>query len=153
MAELIIRKAEEKDIRDIEELEQICFTQPWSYESIYHDIAENDKAFYLVAEVENKVIGYVGIWNIAGEGHITNVAVAPEYRRMSIGDTLITAILQVTAEDGITSHTLEVRKSNLSAINLYEKHGFRTAGERKGYYADNGEDALIMWRETEEDER
>ena len=134
MAELIVRRAEARDAEAITELEKVCFSQPWSYESIYHDVAENKLSFYLAAETEGKVIGYAGIWNIAGEGHITNVAVSPEYRRKGVG------------ESGVLSHTLEVRKSNAGALRLYEKHGFKIAGERKGYYEDNGEDALIMWR-------
>ena len=97
---------------------------------------------------QGKVIGYAGIWKIADEGHITNVAVEPLHRRKSVGDMLIAALIEVTEEQGITRHTLEVRKSNISAIRLYEKHDFKIEGERKAYYEDNGEDALIMWRET-----
>jgi len=152
MAELVIRRAEAKDVETIETLEQLCFSQPWSYESIYQDIVENDKAVYIVAETEGQVIGYAGLWIIVDEGHITNVAVSPDYRRNSVGNTIITALLQVTEDMGVKRHTLEVRKSNQAAINLYEKQGFIEAGERKGYYEDNGEDALIMWRESEDEE-
>lgn len=151
MAELTIRRAEPKDAEAIEDLEQICFSQPWSYISIYYDIAENTKAVYLVAQIEEDVVGYAGLWKIGDEGHITNVAVAPEQRRKSIGDMLVGALIEVTEEEGITSHTLEVRKSNIGAIRLYEKHGFTVEGERKAYYEDNGEDALIMWRKTEDE--
>lgn len=149
MAKLVIRKAEDKDVKRIEELEQICFSIPWSYDSIYHDVAENKLAYFLVAETAGKVIGYVGIWKIVDEGHITNVAVEPAHRRKHVADTLVEALIHVTEEEGIMRHTLEVRKSNVSAIGLYEKHGFKVKGERKGYYEDNGEDALIMWREKE----
>lgn len=148
MEDLIIRKAEANDAKAIAELEQICFMMPWSYEAVYHDVAENKLSFYLVAEAKGKVIGYAGIWKIADEGYITNVAVEPLHRRKSIGDMLIAALIEVTEEQGITRHTLEVRKSNISAIRLYEKHDFKIEGERKAYYEDNGEDALIMWRET-----
>ena len=152
MAELVIRRAEAKDVETIETLEQLCFSQPWSYESIYQDIVENDRAVYIVAETEGQVIGYAGLWIIVDEGHITNVAVSPDYRRNSVGNTIITALLQVTEDMGVKRHTLEVRKSNQAAINLYEKQGFTEAGERKGYYEDNGEDALIMWRESKDEE-
>lgn len=151
MADLIVRRAEAKDAESIEELEQVCFSQPWSYDSIYHELAANKLSFYLVAETEGKTVGYAGIWKIGDEGHITNVAVAPEHRRKRIGDTLVAVLIEVTEEDGIRSHTLEVRKSNQAAIRLYEKHGFKTEGERKSYYKDNGEDALIMWRRTEDE--
>ena len=152
MAELVIRRAEAKDVETIEKLEQSCFSQPWSYESIYQDIVENDRAVYVVAETEGQVIGYAGLWIIVDEGHITNVAVSPDYRRNSVGNTIVTALLQVTEDMGVKRHTLEVRKSNQAAINLYEKQGFTEAGERKGYYEDNGEDALIMWRDAEDEE-
>lgn len=153
MTELIVRRAEEKDACSIAELEKVCFSQPWSYDSIYHDVAENKLSFYLVAETGGKIIGYAGIWNIAGEGHITNVAVSPDFRRKGVGDALIEELLKVTVEAGVRSHTLEVRKSNAGALRLYEKHGFKPEGERKGYYEDNGEDALIMWRREKDEEQ
>ena len=180
MSELVIRKAVAADAAAIAELEKKCFADPWSYESVYYDVVENKLAFYLVAEVRGElqgqargeapasapsggawpregaeplIAGYAGIWNVAGEGHITNVAVAPERRRQHVADALMEVLLSVTEADGIRSHTLEVRKSNAPAISLYEKHGFRIAGERRGYYQDNGEDALIMWREEKEERR
>ena len=79
---LIIRKAAESDVPAVEAVEKACFSVPWSYESLYHDILENKLAFYIVAEIDGKVCGYVGVWKIFDEGHITNVAIAPEYRRM-----------------------------------------------------------------------
>ncbi len=153
MTELIVRRAEEKDAGSIAELERVCFSQPWSYDSIYHDVAENKLSFYLVAETGGKIIGYAGIWNIAGEGHITNVAVSPDFRRRGVGDALIEVLLKVTREAGVYSHTLEVRKGNTGALRLYAKHGFKIEGERKGYYEDNGEDALIMWRREKDEEQ
>ena len=103
-------------------------------------------AAYFVAELSGRVVGYIGVWKIVDEGHITNVAVSPDYRRMQIGSALLKTMLEITAEEGIVRHTLEVRTGNEAAIGLYEKFGFETAGVRKGYYEDNGEDALIMWR-------
>jgi len=147
MSDLIVRRAEAKDVDRIAELEIQCFTTPWSRESVYQDVVENQRALYLVAEIEGLVIGYAGIWSIVDEGHITNVAVAPEFRQHHIGSAIIAVLIEVTEKAGITSHTLEVRRSNEAAIRLYEKYGFKVAGERKGYYEDTGEDALIMWRE------
>lgn len=150
MAELIIRQAEEKDIKGIELLEIECFSSPWSYESLKKDICENNLALYLVAEVENKVVGYIGIWDIVDEGHITNVAVSKAYRRRHIGAALIKTMIEVTEEAGILSHTLEVRKSNEAAKNLYKQFGFQEIAVRPGYYEDNGEDAILMWRNPPE---
>lgn len=148
MTKLIIRQAEEKDVSAIAEIEKQCFTVPWSYASLHEDVTKNPHAWYLVAEIEGKVCGYVGIWRIVGEGHITNVAVAPAYRRRHIASAMLDVLLTVTTADGILCHTLEVRPSNAAAIALYTGKGFVAAGRRKGYYEDNGEDALIMWRET-----
>lgn len=147
MAEVYVRKAEKRDVEEIARLEKICFSDPWSLESVYHDVVENKLAFYAAAEAEGMVIGYAGLWKILDEGHITNVAVSPRYRRMHVATMLMDFILEATGEAGIKKHTLEVRAGNKGAIALYQKHGFKVCGIRKGYYSDNGEDALIMWRE------
>lgn len=144
---LIIRKAAKSDVPAVEEVEKACFSVPWSYESLYHDILENKLAFYIVAEIDGKICGYVGVWKIFDEGHITNVAVAPEYRRMHIASAMLSVLFDVTGAQGIESYTLEVRAGNQAAIALYTGFGFCESGLRKGYYEDNGEDAIIMWKE------
>ncbi|MBQ2747372.1 MAG: ribosomal protein S18-alanine N-acetyltransferase [Firmicutes bacterium] len=145
-SELIVRAAEIKDASEIAEMEKLCFTTPWSLESIQHEIAENKLALYVVGEVDGKVVGYVGIWLIVDEGHITNVAVHPDWRRKHIGEAIIKTLIDVTESHGVVAHTLEVRASNIPAQKLYEKFGFMSVGIRQGYYEDNGEDAIIMWR-------
>lgn len=147
MPDLIIRKAEERDLPAIETLEKQCFSVPWSMESLRHDILENELSFYIVAEISGEVCGYVGIWNIADEGHITNVAVSPAFRRRHIGEALLDVLISTCEEAGIERFTLEVRAGNEAARSLYEKKGFREAGVRPKYYEDDGEDAVIMWRE------
>lgn len=151
-----IRKAVSSDAQQIHEIELLCFADPWSEASILEDIEKNEKAMYFVAvdhiedEAEGKgkngeqILGYVGVWDILGEGHITNVAVRPDARRRHIADALIDALSQA-----FKVATLEVRSSNEAAIALYEKHGFEKVGLRKGYYDNNGEDAIIMWRGLE----
>lgn len=134
------------DLDDMVLLEQQCFLSPWSRESLSYDVAGNPLSTYLVAELNGQVIGYVGVWTIVDEGHINNVAVSPDYRRQHIGSLLIETMLASTENKGITSHTLEVRAGNQAAIKLYESFGFIVEGVRKGYYEDDGEDALIMWR-------
>lgn len=146
MAELIVRTGRAEDIDGIAALEQVCFAAPWSKESLNHDLTQNPMAVYVVAELSGEIVGYVGIWIIVDEGHINNVAVSPLYRRKQIGSLLIDTMLKATTADGVKSHTLEVRATNEAAIGLYEKFGFKEAGVRKGYYEDNGEDAIIMWR-------
>jgi len=144
--DLTIRQAEERDIRPMAEMDILCFSAPWSEVSFRKEIKENRLAFYIVAEMSGRMVGYAGLWSIVDEGHITNVAVHPDFRRKGIGEALITVLLKHTLENGILSHTLEVRASNDPAISLYMKFGFEPAGLRKNYYEDNGEDAIIMWR-------
>ena len=147
MAQLIIRQAAERDILAIEGREQVCFSDPWSYESLEHDILNNKLSFYIVAEVEGVVCGYVGIWNIVDEGHITNVAVSPDYRRKHIASNMLDVLIASCQEAGVERVTLEVRAGNDAAKALYAGKGFKEISVRKGYYQDNGEDAIIMWRE------
>lgn len=143
---LIIRQAEEKDIKPIAEIDKISFSVPWSEKSFEQEIMNNRLAFYIVAEVGDKIVGYAGLWLVDTEGHITNVAVHPEFRRKRIAEALISVLISNTIKNGAVSHTLEVRASNEAAISLYSKFGFKPAGIRRSYYEDNGEDAIIMWR-------
>ena len=101
---------------------------------------------YTLAEVDGKPAGYAGLWRVAGEGHINNVAVDPGYRKRGIGTEIIKKLMDDARKEGIKEFTLEVRPSNEAAIALYRKFGFDSEGRRKAYYQDNGEDALIMWR-------
>ena len=149
--DLVVRQAEEKDIKPMAEMDILCFSAPWSEDSFEKEIMENRLAFYIVAEIEGRLVGYAGLWCIVDEGHITNVAVHPEFRRRGIGEVLVSVLLERTMGNGILSHTLEVRASNDPAISLYSKFGFKPAGLRKNYYEDNGEDAIIMWRKEESD--
>lgn len=144
---LIIRQAEERDIKPMAQLDILCFTSPWSEDSFEREIKENNIAFYIVAESDGVLVGYAGLWCIVDEGHITNVAVHPDYRRRHIGEALISILLEHTIKNGIKSHTLEVRVTNEAAQSLYRKFGFEPVGIRKNYYEDNGEDAIIMWRQ------
>ena len=152
MADVIIRQAAPEDAGDIYEIEQICFPDPWSLDSIKYELEENPRAFYVVASHNGKVVGYAGLWWIVDEGHITNVAVRPGYRNRKIGEGIIRTLIEYTVSEGILHHTLEVRRSNEPAINLYQKFGFREEGIRKGYYRFGDEDALIMWRHATDEE-
>lgn len=151
MADVTIRKAVPRDAEDICEIEEICFPDPWSMDSVRYELEQNEMAYYLVAEEAGRVVGYVGLWRILDEGHITNVAVHPEYRGRGIAEGIIRSMLEHTAGECILHHTLEVRRDNQPAINLYRKFGFEVEGVRKGYYQSDGEDALIMWRHAAEE--
>ena len=145
MAELILREARREDIDEIVTLEEQCFATPWSRESLEHDMFHNAMSGYIVAELENRIVGYMGFWVIVNEAHVNNVAVSPEHRRLHIGSALIDMFLKYADSNGFDGETLEVRVSNSPAIGLYTKFGFEEAGVRPKYY-ENGEDALIMWR-------
>ena len=146
MSNLFIRPANENDIKTLTEIDEICFSAPWSEKSFTDEIMNNNIASYLVAEVAGKVVGYAGLWVILEEGHITNVAVHPDFRGKGLAKKLLTELLAAAEEAGANIFTLEVRASNESAIALYESFNFKSVGLRKKYYEDNGEDAVIMWK-------
>ncbi|KKC30367.1 ribosomal protein S18-alanine N-acetyltransferase [Caldanaerobacter subterraneus] len=144
--EVIIRPMTEDDIDEVMEIEKLSFTTPWSREAFVGEVTKNSCARYIVAEVDKKVVGYAGFWVVLDEGHITNIAVHPEYRGRGIGSRLMEGLIDLAKKNGITSMTLEVRESNLVAQNLYKKFGFKVLGRREGYYQDNNEDAIVMWK-------
>jgi ribosomal-protein-alanine N-acetyltransferase len=142
---VIIRRMEMKDLDDIEVVEHLSFTTPWSRESFINELKTNVFARYFVAEKEKRVIGYGGMWLVLDEAHITNIAVHPDYRGRGLGERLMRSLMSFAVSSGATAMTLEVRRSNEAAKQLYRKLGFVEEGVRPGYYTDNGEDAIIMW--------
>lgn len=132
-----------EDVGEIAALEKECFRMPWSEQS-FRDEMNNPLAVYLIAKDGAKCIGYAGFWNVSGEGGITNVAVLPAYRRQGVGSMLLSEMIKAAETLKLDLLTLEVRKSNSAAQGLYSKFGFEIIGERKRYYSDNREDALIM---------
>lgn len=143
MEKVVISPMTEDDVPEIAKLEKRCFSVPWSEKS-FHDELKNKLAVYFVAKQDNICIGYAGFWNVAGEGGITNIAVLPDYRRAGVGSMLLKRITAAAQSMKLELLTLEVRKSNTAAQNLYKRFGFDIIGERKRYYSDNGEDAWIM---------
>ncbi len=141
-----------QDLDAVRRIERQSFTTPWSYEAFVSELLENDNARYLVARDGADVVGYVGLWIILDEGHITNVAVRPDRRGRGVGRCLLAAITRVARAHGARRMTLEVRKSNVRAQKLYASLGYRAAGVRPQYYVDNNEDAIIMWRELTDDD-
>lgn len=133
-------------VNEVSELEKMCFYTPWTKKDFIKEITENKLAIYIVAIDDKKVVGYAGMWHIVDEGHITNVAVMPEYQHYGIGNKLVEKLIEISIEKNIVGLTLEVRMGNLSAQKLYTKFGFKPQGIRKRYYSDTGEDAIIMWK-------
>ncbi len=141
---LIIREAEPEDAHGIWQVDRLTL-EAWSEDSYVREIGSNKASIYFVAEKEDMILGFAGIWLIADEGHITNVAVRPEYLRKGVASTLLRHMLENIKNRGCTTQTLEVRKSNMPAVRLYEGLGFVEEAVRKEYY-DDKEDALIFWR-------
>ncbi|MEH7444031.1 ribosomal protein S18-alanine N-acetyltransferase [Bacillus sp. JJ1122] len=142
---ITFRKMTIEDLDDVIEVEIHSFATPWSREAFYNELTKNQFAHYLVAEVDEKVVGYCGVWIIVDEAHITNIALLPDYRGMKLGESLMGRIIETARESGAVRITLEVRVSNERAQNLYRKFGFEEGALRKQYYTDNMEDALVMW--------
>lgn len=145
MSKVTVRDAIPSDACKMAELDKICFAVPWSVESFADEIESNDMAVYIIAEADEVLAGYAGMWCIIDEGHITNVAVASEFRRQGIASAILEALIAKGREMGIRAFTLEVRASNTAAQELYSKFGFKSMGYRPGYYEDNKEAAMIMW--------
>ena len=142
-SEIIIRRMTMDDVDGVAAVEAATFPTPWSRNAFASEM-KNVAARYLVAEKNGKVIGYAGAWIILDESHITNIAVLKDERGQGIGRQLTHGLLQYLSNLGAAYATLEVRKSNEVAQNLYKSLGFIKLGVRTRYSEDNGEDALIM---------
>lgn len=142
---IIYRAMTPEDVPFISRLEEETFSMPWSPESFLQMITKEDTRYY-VAEEGGRLLGGCGLWMIAGEGNITNVAVAQEVRRRGVGTGLLKHLMTQGDREGVTAYTLEVRVSNEAAIRMYEKLGFRSEGIRPNFYEKPTEDAMIMWK-------
>ena len=137
---------DESHIHGIAEMEKLCFSDPWSVNSITAEL-NNPLSLWIVAMDEDKLVGYVGSQSVMGWSDMMNLAVLPEYRRMGIGEALVEALTEKLKEKENTCLTLEVRASNDPAIALYHKLGFVQVGRRPNYYRNPKEDALILRKE------
>ena len=146
MGDIAFRNMQRNDIARIAELERICFRSPWS-ESALRGELRNPVAHYRVVTLGDTVIGYGGMWVLFEESHITNVAIAPEYRGNGYGRALMLELMRTAKSYKAERMTLEVREHNTVAQAMYFSLGFSSSGRRKGYYTDTGEDALILWND------
>lgn len=143
--DVTVEKMNESHLDDVAEIENACFSHPWSRKDLESQLSL-DTSHFIVAAVNGRAVGYMGLQIFSGEGYVTNVAVLPEYRRRGIAETLIAAQMK----NDMRFITLEVRKSNAAAIALYEKSGFENVGIRPKFYTDPTEDAVIMTKYFEE---
>ena len=140
------RKMTPDDVEAVYAIELATFPSPWTLDSFHYEMKENQFAHYTVAVNDaGKIMGFCGMWIVIDSAQITNVAVLPEARGLGIGEALMRESMKVAKEGGADIMSLEVRVTNTVAQNLYRKLEFQDGGIRKGYYTDNGEDALVMW--------
>lgn len=140
------RKMTADDVEAVYAIELATFPAPWTLDSFHYEMRENQFAHYIVAvNDEDKIIGFCGMWIVIDAAQITNVAVLEEARGFGIGEALMREAMKAATNGGAEMMSLEVRVTNTVAQNLYRKLNFQDGGIRKGYYTDNGEDALVMW--------
>ncbi len=146
-SELKLRSLTTDDLSTILELDQTCFGGLWTLAGYQRELeSPNSELLGLFAPLSSiKLLGMGCFWSIVDEAHITILAIHPQYHRQGLGQALLYALLKTACDRGLERATLEVRASNIAAISLYEKFGFKTAGRRRRYYKDNDEDALILW--------
>jgi len=144
---LVVRTASAADLGGVERLEQLSFDDPWSRNTLYDELEPDAMRRPLVALCGGVICGYLMAWVVVDQLHILNIATGPEVRRAGVGTALLEAALVSARAELLREVTLEVRAGNTSACAFYRRHGFAEVGRRVGYYADNGEDALIMSRD------
>lgn len=132
------------DLDDVLVIERASFQTPWSRGAFRYELTQNRVARCSVARTAGRLAGYLCLWEIGHEIHVTNLATHPDLRRRGIARVLLGAVLQDARARGVGLVFLEVRPTNTEALHLYERFGFRVIGRRKGYYFDTGEDALVM---------
>jgi ribosomal-protein-alanine N-acetyltransferase len=141
-----IRSLQMRDLGAIDEIERRSYPTPWSRSMFAGELAK-PASICLGAFEGQELVGYMIISRYVDAWHVMNLAVDPALRRRGIAMSLLERLFEVTDDDARRGYTLEVRVSNEGAISLYEQAGFRARGIRRGYYTDNREDALIMWRD------
>ena len=144
MGRLTFRAMTTEDADAVAEIEEKSFAMPWKRDDFWRE-AQNELATYIVCELDGKLVAYAGAWVSFNQAEVMSVAVIPELRGQGVGTILFGELIQAVKARGATAITLEVRPSNTAAIKLYQSFGLRSVGRRRGYYLDNGEDALIMW--------
>jgi len=148
MTRVELRRLEMRDLNAIERIERASYPTPWSRSMFASELAKPSSICLGAFDLETlELVGYLVISRYVDAWHVMNVAVASAHRRHGIATTMMERLFEVTAGRGRRGYTLEVRVSNVGAVALYERLGFKPRGVRRGYYTDNREDALIMWKD------
>jgi [ribosomal protein S18]-alanine N-acetyltransferase len=147
---VIIRTLQLRDLSAIEDIERDSYATPWSRSMFAGELSKASSVCLGAFDEETgELIGYLIVSRYVDAWHVMNIAVDRNLRRAGVATALLVRLFEVTSGDGRRGYTLEVRVSNTGAINLYERLGFQPRGIRRGYYTDNREDALIMWRDPQ----
>ncbi|HEV2035465.1 MAG TPA: ribosomal protein S18-alanine N-acetyltransferase [Candidatus Dormibacteraeota bacterium] len=161
--QLALELMREADIATVQEIEREIFATPWPRNAYYRELASRSSAHYVIlrqdgtvekpegfygAELDPSMIGYGGMWRMYDEAHVTTIGVRRDLQHRGYGRVLFAGLVQAAYDMGAKWVTLEVRTTNDNAMKMYEAFGFKVIGRRKGYYTDNGEDAIVMWSDS-----
>jgi ribosomal-protein-alanine N-acetyltransferase len=161
--ELVLELMREADISTVQEIEREIFATPWPRNAYYRELASRSSAHYVIlrqegniekpeklkgTELDPSIIGYGGMWRMYDEAHVTTIGVRRDLQHRGYGRALFAGLVQAAYDMGAKWVTLEVRTTNENAMRMYEAFGFKVIGRRKGYYTDNGEDAIVMWSDS-----
>jgi ribosomal-protein-alanine N-acetyltransferase len=145
---VLFRSLRMRDLGTIETIERRAYPTPWSRSMFASELAKASSICLGAFDEESgRLLGYLIIARYVDAWHVMNIAVDPDHQRRGIATLLMEELFELTSTDGRRGYTLEVRVSNSGAIRLYERLGFKGRGVRRGYYTDNREDALIMWKD------
>lgn len=134
-----------RQLRSVVRIEEECYPRPWSATLFLSELAQRSSRRYSLATLGPLVIGYSGLMLVGNEGHVTTLTVDPAWHRRGVGTLLLLDLARAAVGLGVKDLTLEVRVSNTPAQALYRRFGFAPAGVRRNYYAETGEDAIVMW--------
>ena len=161
--QLAIELMHESDVATVQEIEREIFATPWPRNAYYRELASRSSAHYVVLRVDPvieppplfraagldaTIIGYGGMWRMYDEAHVTTIGVRHDLQHQGYGRVVFAGLVQAAYDMGAKWITLEVRTTNENAMRMYEGFGFKVIGRRKGYYTDNGEDAIVMWSDS-----
>jgi [ribosomal protein S18]-alanine N-acetyltransferase len=151
--QLAVEPMRETDVATVQEIERRIFATPWPRNAYYRELSARNSAYYIVLRRATgpdvgQIVGYAGMWRMYDEAHVTTIGVRHDLQGSGYGRVLFAALVQAAYEMGAKWMTLEVRASNDKAMRMYEGFGFKVIGRRRGYYTDNGEDALVMWSDS-----
>ena len=162
--QLALELMREADVPTVQEIEREIFATPWPRNAYYRELASRTSAHYIVlrqegllerppgarpsSDIDPSLVGYGGMWRIYDEAHVTTIGVRKDVQHHGYGRILFAGLVQAAYDMGAKWVTLEVRTSNDNAVRMYEDFGFKVIGRRRGYYTDNGEDAIVMWSDS-----